>query len=187
MSEPIGISIEIGGELPASLLERLLNAAEDQIEDISEGPTSMKDLRAANGKTLRWQGLANYGDVSNLMTFCKKHKLSFIYHCEGKYEYCAEVAFWVPGMEGEQSVSSDQSGNWLAGINDIRPLAELLLGLAKDGYKILPAFLTRPGLEDLVEKGLKYPSRLIPNVEKLIKRLLPEEPTIPPFTIKEKA
>jgi hypothetical protein len=185
MSEPIGISITIGGELPAPLIERLLNAAEDQIEDISEGPTSMKDLRAANGKTLRWQGLANYGDVSNLMTFCEKHKLSFIYHCEGKYEYCAEISFWVPGMKHRLSVQSDQSGNWLADTNKIRPLAELLLGLAKDGYKILPAFLTRPGLEDLVENGLKYPSRLIPSIEELIRRLLPEKPTIPPFTIKE--
>ena len=186
MSEPIGISITVGGELPASLLEQLLNAAENQIEDISKGPTSMKDLRAANEKTLKWQGLANYGDVSDLMTFCQEHNLSFLYHCEGKYEYSAEVSFWVPGMENTRSVSSDQSGNWMASIDDIRPLTELLLGLAKDGHKILPAFLTRPGLEEIVEKGLKYPSHLLPDLENLIKRLLPEEPTIPPFTIKEK-
>jgi hypothetical protein len=89
MSEPIGISIEIGGELPESLLEQLLNAAENQIEDVSEGPTSMKNLRAANGKTLKWMGLANYGDVSDLTAFCKEHNLSYLFHCEGKYEYSA--------------------------------------------------------------------------------------------------
>jgi hypothetical protein len=187
MSDPIGMSITIGGELPASLIQEFLDAIKD-IGDLI-GPSTEEDLRAEISQkpnSIQWQGITNFGYCEMVEAFCENHNLSYVKHTEAKYEYDADVRYWVPGMKAQTVVKSDQEGTIQIPVELIRPFTDLLLGLAKDGKKALPLFL-HTDLKKFVTKGLKNYPKMLAELTATIDKLLPVAPTLPPLTIKEDA
>jgi hypothetical protein len=190
MSDPIGMSITIGGELPASLIKEFLDAIKD-IGDLI-GPSTEEELRAEISqnsysiKSIQWQGITNFGYCEMVEAFCENHNLSYVHHTEAKYEYDADVRYWVPGMKAQTVVKSDQEGTIQIPAELIRPFTDLLLGLAKDGKKALPLFL-HTDLKKFVTKGLKNYPKMLTELTATLNNLLPVAPTLPPLTIKEDA
>jgi hypothetical protein len=194
MSEPMGMHIDIGGVLPASLINELLEAINDEIGERVGGPDTEAELRETlstmeTPDTIRWDGLSNYGMCDDVTAFCRKHGLSYIHHSEANGEYDAYTYYWVPGMDGQEAIQSDSGGNCMVDADKVRPLADFLLALARDGEKALPLFLNtdHDELKKLVTKGLKNYKRMLNDLPKVINRLLPVTPELPPLTIKEDA
>jgi len=185
MSEPISMSIRIGGELPAILIEEFISEIADEIFDLYEGPTTEQELRKETNGIIKWAGQANYGECSGIKSFCKEHNLSYIHHCEAVCEYEASISFWVPGMKEEQDIASSQACDPVIRITTIKPYIDLLIEYAKLGDAALPLFIGNEGLGDLIEKSLKQPKKALELIKRQLRKLLPMEPTLPPFTIKE--
>jgi hypothetical protein len=188
MSEPIGMSIRIGGQLPAGLIEEFLSEINDEIYDICNGPTTEQKLYRESknqSQALQWVGQANYGECSGVKTFCREHNLSYIHHCEAKYEYNAAISFWVPGMKSEQDLASSQDCDPVISITTIKPYVDLLLEYATLGDAAFPLFIGNESMGDLIEKCLKHPKKALELIKGRLRKLLPVEPTLPPLTIKE--
>lgn len=194
MSEYIGMSIEIGGELPAKKIEDLLTAIGDDLSDITmsaNGPTTVEDLKAQSGMTAKWYGRSDYGECDALKAFCEKNKLSYVHRCDSTDEYDASIGYWTPSMKAEKRMNSDQHGSEMIQNSAILPYIKLLLALAKDGTNALPLFLNIEGdeaeeLKEIVEAGLKGSTKKMFNkLEKRLNDLLPLVPTLPPLIIKE--
>lgn len=185
MSEPIGMSIEIGGALPANLIEEFLDSIKDVLGDIEYGPLTEDELLKEVGRPIKWGGVSNYGMCDEIVAFCEKHNLSYVHHSDAKYEYDASVAYWTPGMKNPVSLKSDNDNNCLVDAATIRPLTDLLLAVAKDGKNALPLFVGVPSLEDVIEIGLKSYPKMLSALKKKINNLLPVPSALPAFTIKE--
>jgi len=67
--------------------------------------------------------------------------------------------------------------------HETRPVVELLLEMVKQGIAALPKFISTPGLEDIVEKGLKNPDKLYDLLRKEVNKSLPVLPKLPPLII----
>jgi hypothetical protein len=183
MSEPIGMSIEVGGNLPDSLVEEFMGKLTDEISE-STGPYTEKELRVTAGKKpIKWYGMADYGEVDDLKKFCREHDLSFIHHSEAKYEYDASIDFWVPGMKEIEVLNSTQDGDVMVNATAVRPLCDFLLAYIDNGPKAFPLYINTPGLIKIAEAGLKKPAKALALIRKRIQTLLPVEPMLPPFII----
>jgi hypothetical protein len=184
MSEPMGMDIQIGGDLPQNLIEDFLGLLND-LADVT-GPCTEKELRAWSGngkKPITWYAVPHYGECDEVKEFCREHKLGYIHHIEAMYEYDAELHYWVPGMKEEKDLESNQDADQMIAVDKIRPICDLLLAYSQQGPKCLPLFLNTPGLEKIAEAGLKRPSRALKKIEKEINNLMPVEPKLPPFII----
>jgi hypothetical protein len=177
------MSVKIGGELPADLIEEFISTVRDDISDLQCGPTTEAELRNEAGTTIRWDGISNYGLCNDVTAFCQEHNLSYVHHSESTGEYDATIIYWIPGMKEAVSVTSDRDGDTLVEIDKIKPYTDLLLALTKQGEKALPLFTGIDPLQDLVEKGLKNYPAMIKALEKKLQALLPGCPTLPAFTI----
>jgi hypothetical protein len=189
MSEPMGMHIDIGGELPASLIEEFLKTANDEIGERLDGPDTETELRTiiSAPNTIRWSGISNYGMCNELTAFCREHNLSYVHHSEASGEYDAGIYYWVPGMKGQGYVQSDSSENIMVNAEQVRPLMDLLLALLKNGEKALPLFMNNEHLGKIVQKGLKNYKKMLAELPKTINKMLPVAPILPPLTIKEDA
>lgn len=183
MSEPIGITIEVGGKLPQRYVEKLLSLAMDEIYEIYEGPTTLALLEKEVGETITWQGMANYGLVEELCMFLYKHNMPYVHHMEAKYEYDSTVLYWFPGMKKAGSLNSTNEGQKLVRIDDLRPYCDLLLDLAEKGPEVLPTFIGNADLKDIIELGLKNPKQLYVELRQKFAEILPVIPEVPPFEI----
>jgi len=183
MSEYIGMSIEIGGDLPRNFIEEFLCIINNELSEIT-GPCSEADLKDEAGKgAIQLIGSSNYGMCDNLTAFCRQHNLSYIHHCDAKYDLSAYNYFWVPGMKKSQAVASNQDGQMLILESDIRPICDLMLAVIKNGNEALPLFIGNDRLKCIVEKSLKNPKKLYELLVKEINHLLPVIPVLPPFRI----
>jgi hypothetical protein len=186
MSEPIGMSITIGGILKASKIEEFLNVIQD-ISDISEGPTTETDLRKAVGNPITWNGISHYGICDAVFAFCENNKLSYQHHCEAKYEYDASTSFWRPGMKEARAMASNANADTLVRVEALKPICDLLFSLAEQGKTALPLFLNQDNLTELVELGSRNYKAMLKRIKKTLNDLLPTVESIPNFIIKEKA
>ena len=115
-----------------------------------------------------------------------EHGLSFINQAEAKCDYNADATYFVPGMEDVESYNTDQNGNAVVRLDQVKPLIELLLELAEHGDKALPKFLNNPAVADLVKDCLDSPADIIKNIKERLSEVLPQEaPDIPPLIIDE--
>jgi hypothetical protein len=187
MSEYIGMTIEIGGTLPAGLIEAFFQAINDELSDIN-GPTTEQELRKQVGKAIKWYAQSNYGECDDLKKFCREHGLSYIHTSEAKYEYNAQVCYWVPGMPVESSNEANQDGIKTVPVPEVRQLVLALLAYAKDPKNALPLLISVDNgiVKNAVEKGLKKnPKEFLKIIEKKLMDMLDIEPELPPLTIKE--
>jgi len=183
MSEPMGMSIEIGGELPAGLIEELLGEVESELSDFT-GPATVQEFRKEAGGTIKWNGTTNYGECDDLKAWLQNHNLSYEHFAEAKYEYDAALKFWRPGMKKEVCTAANQDGSITVTADRIGPVVEMLLILAKGG-KDLPLLIGKYKYhEELIEKCIKNPKRALGYVEKELRRILPEPMIVPPLTLK---
>lgn len=184
MSDYIYVSLEIGGTLPASLVPEFLQSIDEDIINKGEEIT-LNSLKGLND-SLKINGEANYGLCTHTKEFCMEHGLSFINQAEAKCDYNADATYFVPGMEDVDSYNTDQNGNAVVRLDQVKPLIELLLELAEHGDKALPKFLNNPAVADLVKDCLDSPADIIKNIKERLSEVLPQEaPDIPPLIIDE--
>ena len=183
MSEPIGMSFEVGGTLPARLIKEFLSEINDELNNIT-GPTTEKELR----QEAKWNATSNYGECDSLKRFCRKHNLSYIHTSEAKDEFNAQVCYWVPGMKDESSNNASNDGIITVPVHEVHQVVSALLTYAKDPVNALPLLIAEKNgiVKIAVEKGLKKgPKEFLKIIEKELIDLLPIEPKLPPFIIKE--
>ena len=185
MSEPIGIELTIGGNLPASLVDEFLECVNDDIE-IGNGNLNREDLENLND-SLTIYGNADYGMCAGVHDFCIKHGLTFIANVEACGEYNACTTFFVPGMEESETYDTDSNENAVLRTNQIRPLFDFMLALLERADKALPLFLNNPAITDLVKECLERKEDIPTILKEHIKTVLPNEApdTAPPLVIDE--
>lgn len=185
MSEPISVGLEIGGGLPASLINTFLTCINNDI-DRGEGLLTIKDITNLE-ESLTVYGTANYGLVERTHKFCIEHNLPFIVRSEASGEYNADTTFFVPGMEDSENYATDQNDNAVVRSNQVRPMFDLLLALVDRDIKALPKFLNNPAVADLIRDCLESPDEIVSHLREQINELLPREApdTLPPLTIDE--
>lgn len=189
MSEYMGMTITIGGTLPASLIEEFLKVINDELS-IESGPSTEEDLRKGTKrkkKPIKWYAQSNYGQCDDLKAFCKEHGLSYVHTSSACLEYDGTLQYWIPGMEEEGLFSASQNEDPMISLDTIRPWVNLLLEYAKRGDDALPLFVTdkNEGIIEVIEKGLKNSKDFLPALEKKLQSILPEVPKLPPLNIKE--
>ena len=178
------MTIEIGGELPAGLINEFFAALDSDCYDTT-GPITDGELRQASGKPIKFYATSNYGECDDIKAFCIKHKLGYIHYVDATNEYNASLSYWVPGMKNETCLQSNQESDVVVNIYEIKPIINLLLEYAKRGKDAIPLFIGDKFLTNIIEKCCKKPGRTLQIIEKRINQLLPGEPKLPPFTIKE--
>lgn len=182
MSEYIYVSLEIGGTLPASLVPEFLQSIDEDIINKGEEIT-LNSLKGLND-SLKINGEANYGLCTHTKEFCMEHGLSFINQAEAKCDYNADATYFVPGMEDVESYNTDQNGNAVVRLDQVKPLFDLMLALAEQDLKALPKFLNNPAVADLVKDCLDKPQDIIQHLKQRINEVLPREaPELPALII----
>ena len=183
MSEPYGVSITIGGNLPATLLPAFKDALLKDL-DCLVGPEDFDP-----GTTVScnyWEGLANYGNVNTIKTFCMNHNLSYKYTCEPGNESDGEVSFWTPGMKNEEFQIAGQSGEPMVKVEKIRPYLNMLTNMVEDGrpsLEFLPLLINDEELGPLTTEMMKSKTPYKVLAEKLAQILPSEIPDIPDLFI----
>jgi len=188
MSEPIGMTIEIGGNLSADKISDFIDLVKDNISDLQDGDPTESDLRAISGKeTLRYTGVSNYGLCNDLMTFLKKNKIGYIHRSDAKYEYDGMINYWIPGMKKEMCIRCTSEGSPTVDIHLIKPFCDLLITMLgqSDPGKVLPAFIDSKDedIKDIVEQGLKNHKKIPEILKQKLEELCPSLPFLPAFRI----
>jgi hypothetical protein len=185
MAEYLGISLTIGGTLPANLIPTFLKVLKVELNDIN-GPTSEEELRDNNGDPIKYYATSNYGECENIKDFCEENNLGYIHTCKASDEAEQLCQYWIPGMKNEVVLVSNHNGEPTINAEQIRPLINLLLEFAKDGDKCLPLHINddNEDTQDIIEKSLKNPKEFIPMMTKKMDEFLPIIPKLPPFSIK---
>jgi len=186
MSEPIGLNLEVGGDLPASLVPELIQTLKGDLYDINGGPTDVSNVHSLKGP-VSWYATSNWGECDDLKIFLRKNYLSYIHKCDASGEYDASVSYWIPGMKAEWVLQGNTNGDVVLAVDAIKPLCDLLLSLAESGPKALPLFIDSKSetVKEIVQKALKTGNhkRIYTSLRKHIEALMPTVPTLPPFRI----
>jgi len=189
MSEPIGMSITVGGRLSAEVAKKLLAMVAEDLTEYT-GPSTLGQLKALSGKNaVTWTGVSNYGECDGVKALCETRGLSYIHHCDAKYEYNASISWWTPRMKLAQQVESNQEEDCMVNAVDIKPLVDFCLDLAVFGAEALPLHIHRnKSLDRIIEKSLKKGNAvavisLLTLLRKEFDKLLPVPPSLSPLEI----
>lgn len=175
MSEPIWVNVKIGVSLPTFLIDQFIDLVEDNLSELS-GPTKREEIEELFGNDhLNYNGTAEYGLCESLLKFCIQHNLTYCCEAQAKGEYSPDTTYWKPGQKEATTYPTDSVGNAIIRVEDVRPLIKFMLGLLEDGDEALPKFLNDPSaqIQDLVRKGFNDYQNLIPEINKVITRILP--------------
>ena len=115
MSERIPASITIGGEIKRKTLEALvefigqagvgLNYGESHVDP----KEAMTVIMASQGSTVRFcDDQASWGLFNDLETFCRKNKVDFDRHSDGRGEFPAAEVFCRSGVLTEHASNNDE-------------------------------------------------------------------------------
>lgn len=183
MSEPISVSLEIGGTIPDSLVDRLIECINDDI-DRSEGPLTRVEMEGRND-SLTVYGMANYGLCESTHSFCIENDIPFIIHADASGEYNADTTFFVPGMEDSENYATDQNETAIVRSSQVRPMFDLLIALIEGDIKALPKFINNPAVCNLVKDCLESPDDIVSHLKERINEILPREApdNVPPLII----
>lgn len=187
MSEYVATTIEIGGDLKKADIPDLLNFIADELsgEDTPyKGTLNADELcKEAGTASYKWGGWANYGTMEDTVTFCVKHKLSYIIQSDSREVYGGFTLYWTPGMKKQKEISSDNEGTTTASIDRVRSLCNLLMDISKEGMAALPRYVNDDVVGDLVKEALSKPKCLHQILRKKLDELLPGVPTLPPLKV----
>jgi len=159
MADRFPAQIEIGGPITPDHLQDLFTLARDENctfnfdESITPFATFLDHIRKHQTLTLT-DAEACYGTMEEIEQFCREHRLTFVRHSDGRYEWNAELAWWSP-QTGEGSCPSDQNRRVLIAVTDIarslkkgspaRKVARLTKLLAKDTPPTVPPLVVTGG------------------------------------------
>lgn len=183
MSEPIWMSITIGGTITKKLYKELIGILKDEIrEDVfHQTIDEIEDFPVEVSNT--FSGQSHYGECDDIKAFCEKHNLSYFHKCGGTEEYDTTISYWTPGMKEAKSDITLQSGDQVVTVKTIQPYLNMLTQIIKEGLPCLPLLLNDPIVGDTVTKMLKSKTPYIV-LEKEIKALIPDPiPSIPELII----
>jgi hypothetical protein len=112
MSDRYSARIEIGGDLPRQHLPRFCRLFEvddedELVEHITGGHLVLEDEQAA------------WGEFYELENVCRDLDLPYVRHSEGCWDCPPQVAFWQPGMEEPESVTTDSGGAMQASMDTL--------------------------------------------------------------------
>jgi len=79
-----------------------------------------------DGRFVREDGEARWGQFEDLEKLCRKLGLPYIRQSGGMYEYSPEYSFWTPGMGGPDFVLLDHGANMTAAMDDVRAALAVL-------------------------------------------------------------
>jgi hypothetical protein len=177
--------MEVGGNLPGSLIEEFLTTINDEF---SNGYVPSESEMRSCKHTFSFDGHVNYGIPDDTKVFCEIHNLSYRISCEASGEYDADVTFWKPGMKSEIKLAGNQAGNAQVDAQEARLIMEVCLEVMEKGNDALPLFLNRADwLDDLIEKNAKRKVNLVKVLRKRLDCMIPEIPGLPPFSVKGKS
>lgn len=184
MSDPVGVTVHIGGTLPADHIEAFLECVSNDIDNL-QGQYTREELEAISGKSAaRFDGTANYGICDEITDFCEKHDMPYTISAEACGGYDSDITFWVPGMEEKESYKTDSVNNVVVRVDAIKPLTDLMSALITQDRKALALFLNDPATHDLVSVGLNTPAEFGEALRKSLDEILPGKiPDIPPLVI----
>jgi len=156
MSEPIWVSMHIGGTLTEHL-----DSFVDAMQEFSEGTEggSYSSL-VTNSGHYYVEGRVNWGNPEETKSFCQAHDLPYEWRCDGTYEYAPECGFWVPGKK-EGVFSANSEGKPVVTMEQARKLLQQAINAIKTENKRAIEPLTR-GMEQLCPKWPKIPKFKVP-------------------------
>jgi hypothetical protein len=170
MSDHFPGEITIGGKIAAALLEEFLQevaATGASVGDYGDTPfvgKTAEELREAldeSGHLHLADAEVRYGQFEELEAFCVQHGIPFDRHSDAKYEFDAENVSFRPGMEHPQQIFSNNNGDDLMDVDQVRPVAAELA-------RLVTAELGRNELLAAVrEASRKLSEALPPEVEPL--------------------
>jgi hypothetical protein len=184
MSEAIGMSIEIGGTLYASLIDEFLEAVGDDMFDINDGYTREELVNCDSEDCLFISGVSNFGLCPKVFKFCEKYNLTYLHYAEALGEFESEATYWMPGMDEPESFKTDHEHNPVIKVSDINPLLDLMCALISMDREALPLYLNDPATQDLVKIGLENPQQFPIVLKDRIDSIIPDKPPkVPPCLI----
>lgn len=159
MSDRYSASIRIGGDLPRRHIARICGLLGLDLK--SEAAL----LPRVEGGWLRHEdNEATWGEFCDLETACRELGLSYVRESDGYYDQAPQAAFWQPGMEGPESVTTDGSGGMLVSMDTLCEVREhLRAGRIAEALALLE--------EAIVEVPDLPPFRLLSRVAKRRKTL----------------
>jgi hypothetical protein len=111
MAEMTWTTMHIGGALPASKIEELIDLL-DCFSDAQEKPDDESDLRdnIRENKSLLLQGQVNYGNPEELVNFCQDNKLPYWLHFAHGYEWDPGIQIWHPDFPKVLECAASEQG-----------------------------------------------------------------------------
>jgi len=164
MSEMIGVTFTVGGNIPVGLVKELLALTPES------GP-SEQDILEGLGEPAVFDGAENYGNLDDLKAFCRVNKLSYMHHTDAMNEYSSDTEYWKPGMVVPVVVSSDQGGRFMVSMKESRELCNRILRVA------------RQGLDPDFWGGYNQVLARINNLKERINKEMPLKPKIPALKV----
>jgi hypothetical protein len=131
MSDHYYASIRIGGDLPRQHLPRMC-----RLLDVSDEEALMANV--ADGHLVLEDAQAAWGEFYELESTCRDLDLPYIRQSEGYWDCPPQVAFWQPGMDGPESVTTDSDGDMLVSMDVLREARDhLRAGRAAEALALL--------------------------------------------------
>jgi hypothetical protein len=185
MSEPIEMTIEIGGILKEELIDELIIAINDDIYDITGGDDWGKNIRKSL-KSLIITGTANYGECANVKSFCRDNALNYLHMACGNGVYDGTLSFYIPGIlfNTEKVFYVNSQNDIIIFQDEIKPLFNFMLWYANTDNRNYPPPEQFHEIDGLIEA---YNSnKILSFLQDQLQRFMPDIPQIPPLIIKKK-
>lgn len=181
MAERIFTTFKIGGSINSSLIDELTEHLCNDLENMNDvlGDDNIEEFI---NDYFSCNGFAEWGSCNETKAFCKKHNLSYQEYTEAKDDMEATVTFWVPGMEEDEEIYTDNNERPTIIVDSIKPFLDLYF----DCVKGLTGHMDEPVLKNIINECLSSPNQALEIIEKKIRSLFPPEvPDLPNFVIHE--
>ena len=141
MGEYVWTSVVIGGKLSRRTADKLAEF-EEEFEDSGDVADAIKQKYA-----VCFQGLVNFGNPNELLTFCRKHKLAYNSTWAAQCgAFGSGMEYWFPDMKEPVQVDADDDGRAVVTIRALqdklkegRTLADVIAQYERaDSQKIPP-------------------------------------------------
>jgi hypothetical protein len=158
MADRMAARIEIGGDVPEQLVDELVSLIVDSGAGFEWGErTDEEETRAAIEAAVAGSeplaltdDEATWGRFEPLEDWLIEQRIPWRRHSSAKYEYDAEIVWFLPGMEEPETVAANEDANVLVPLDDLRGLLERCSGAAVEtALRDIVAANTPPDLPPL--------------------------------------
>ena len=176
--------IDIGGNVPENCIESLIDAVNDTIYEINEGPTTKEEfLKEAQGDDyISWAGVSNYRECDDIKCVCRYNNIAYVHTSCPSMEYDGSKGYWLPGMDMPKQVTTTVDCDPVILTSEIKPYINLLIDYAENKDNI-PLYVAEDKFSDLIKAWVNDRDSFIPIIKQRLSELLPEIPTMPPIKV----